>query len=196
MNLALFDFDGTITDRDSFLDFLLFSQNKTRLLLGATLLAPVLFLYKTGLLDNGKAKEIVLCFFFKGMNQNDFQLLCENYSKEKLLKLFRKNALRKIQWHLQNRDRVVIISASIENYLAPLAKELGVEVLATKLEFSEKNVFTGKYSGKNCYGSEKVARLRSLLRPEEFKEIHAYGDSKGDKEMLKLAHKAYYKPFR
>ncbi len=196
MNLALFDFDGTITHRDSFLDFLFYSQNPIQVIIGGIILFPVLLFYKLGILDNGKAKEIVLSYFFKGVNKKDFQKLCDDFGKQKLPKLFREQAVERIQWHLKQNDRVVVISASIENYLFPINGILGVEVVGTQLQFSDTDTFTGKIAGKNCYGQEKVSRLNTIIQLNEYKEIYAYGDSKGDKEMLSLAQQAFYKPFR
>jgi HAD superfamily hydrolase (TIGR01490 family) len=194
-NLALFDFDGTITDKDSFFYFLLFTQGgKANLIAKGLPLVPILMLYKLGLLNNGKAKQIVIAYFFKGKNKDDFQLSCEKFASEVLPTLLREKAIERIHWHLRKQDRVFIISASIEDYMRPLVENLGVELIATKLEYTNDTV-SGYFSGNNCYGKEKVKRLDEILKRSDFKRIYAYGDSKGDKEMLTVADEAQYKPF-
>jgi phosphoserine phosphatase len=47
----------------------------------------------------------------------------------------------------------------------------------------------------NCYGEEKVRRIRASYNLDEFNHIYAYGDSEGDKAMLDLAHEHDYKHF-
>ena len=69
-----------------------------------------------------------------------------------------------------------------------------MRLLATLLE-TENGIVTGKLSGKNCYGPEKVARIKSEFRLEEYDNIYAYGDSSGDTEMLAIATKPYYRKF-
>ena len=70
-----------------------------------------------------------------------------------------------------------------------------ITLIATELEF-EDGVFTGRFRGNNCYGKEKAKRVKALYNLKVFKTIYAYGDSAGDRELLKLADESFYKPFR
>ena len=195
MKLALFDFDGTISKKDSLLHFLRFSLTTKQFILGALALSPHLLSYFLGLQSNNKVKALIFSYFFKHWSENDFQRLCSDYAKNALPLIVHPKALAKIQWHLAQEHRVVIVSASIENYLKPWCDSLGIELLATQLAFSNDQGFTGNFHSPNCYGPEKVKRIQSLLDCTAYEFIYAYGDSKGDTEMLKLAHESHYKPF-
>ncbi len=89
-----------------------------------------------------------------------------------------------------------LVSASILDYLIPWAEDMGfTDVLATKLEIDAKGIITGNFSGKNCKGDEKVRRLEECVNDLEKHEIYAYGDSRGDKEILAIADHPFYKSF-
>ena len=90
---------------------------------------------------------------------------------------------------------MAVVSASAENWVKPWCDKYGLICLATKLEVKD-GIITGKLNGRNCYGDEKVCRIKERLDLSDYHEIIAYGDSSGDKEMLELAHHPFYKPFR
>ena len=82
---------------------------------------------------------------------------------------------------------MVIVTASPETIIAPFARGLGADLLiGTRLEFDENDRFTGRLSGANCRGEEKVRRLREAFG-EDVRLEAAYGDTSGDSEMLALA---------
>ncbi|MDX1956231.1 MAG: haloacid dehalogenase-like hydrolase, partial [Chitinophagaceae bacterium] len=68
--------------------------------------------------------------------------------------------------------------------------------LISSLLSEEGQRITGKLEGKNCNGEQKVVRIKEQFNLDEYKEIFAYGDSKGDRPMLQLATHPSYKPFR
>ncbi len=195
MNLALFDFDGTITERDSFLDFLLKTQGGLKVVLGTLRLAPTLLRHVAGFINEKEAKSAVLHHFFGNAEKPDFMALCSHYSKHKLSLLVRENALLAIHEHQKQGDRVIVVSASLDSYLRPWCESMGVELLATLPAFDTHNRFAG-IEGANCKGKEKVRRIQQILSLEDYETIYAYGDSSGDTAMLALAHHAHYKPFR
>ena len=110
-------------------------------------------------------------------------------------KIVRPKAIEKINWHKNQGHKVVVVSASIECWLRPWCEKNGLELIATKLEIKD-DIVTGKLLSKNCYGVEKVNRIKELYNIEKYDYIYAYGDSSGDKQMLELAHEKFYKPFR
>ncbi|MEJ7827548.1 MAG: HAD-IB family hydrolase [Segetibacter sp.] len=194
--IAFFDFDGTITKADSFLIFLLKNKgNNFIFLLKCLKLTPTLILWKLGYYLNGFAKEQVLKVFFKDFSWNAFEQLCLNFGKTEVPKLIRKEALQRILWHKTQGDRVIIVTASIEYYLQAFIREYEIEVIGTLLEVREGKL-TGNFSGLNCYGPEKVDRIQSLIKLQEYDEVYCYGNSKGDKEMLALANFSFYKRFQ
>jgi len=193
--LALFDFDGTITKKDSLIKFIRFSTGNIKFSLGVLLLSPMLIAYTLKLIPNHKAKEYMISYFFKGMKQDVFLNLAKNYSLTQIKHIVRPEAIRRLTWHQQQGHNIVIVSASIECWLKPWCMQHGIELIATKLEFKN-NVFTGKFLTKNCYGVEKVNRIQKLYNLNDYSYIYAYGDSKGDAQLLSLSDESYYKPFR
>lgn len=195
MNIAFFDFDGTITTDDSLLKFIRFVVGDLKFLIGLSILSPILIVYKFKLIPNYRAKQIMLSYFFKGMKEQAFMEVARKYSLEHIDCIVRAKAMEKIQRHKSDGDQVVVVSASLEYWLRPWCDQNNIELIATKLEILEGKV-TGNLLTKNCYGIEKVNRIKEIYTLEDFETIYAYGDSRGDREMLEIAHEASYKPFR
>ena len=195
IDLALFDFDGTITKDDSLLKFIRFVVGDGRFVFGLVVLSPILVAYKLKLIPNYKAKQKMLSWFFKGMRKVDFFEVTKKYSLTHIDKIVRLKAIERINWHKNQGHKVVVVSASIECWLRPWCEKNGLELIATKLEIKD-DIVTGKLLSKNCYGVEKVNRIKELYNIEKYDYIYAYGDSSGDKQMLELAHEKFYKPFR
>ena len=104
--------------------------------------------------------------------------------------------MQRLAWHRQQGHRCVVISASLELYLRPWASTVGFdEVLGSRLEVLDNGRTSGKLLGENCFGPEKMRRLEALLGPREGYTLYAYGDSRGDKELLSAADYAFYKSF-
>ncbi len=194
MSLALFDFDGTITTRDSLPDFIQYAVGKPAYYLGLIALGPVLLLYLLGIISNHFAKEKLLAWHFKGWNLERFQQISEQYSLHKIDTMLRSEAIEKLQWHQQRGDRVIVVSASMESWLKPWCDARGLELLATRLAVSN-NLLTGKFETANCHGEEKIRRVRLMVDLESFDAIYAYGDSSGDSAMLAVANHAFYRKF-
>ena len=193
-SLALFDFDGTITTKDSLAEFIKFAVGKKLYYLGLLRLSPVLFMFVTKLLPNDVAKQKMMAYFFKGWCFDKFQTIADNYAQTEINNIIRPQALQKINWHKKQGHRVIIVSASMENWLQKWCESLEIELIATKLKVIN-NKITGKFLGKNCHGEEKVNRIKILLNLSTFNVIYAYGDSSGDKAMLELADTKFYRFF-
>ena len=193
--IAFFDFDGTITSKDTLAEVLKFIKGKYNYYFGLLVLSPIIVSYKIGLLSNHRAKEILLSYFLKGMDAGKFNTLCREFTDKKLPHLLKKNALHEIRKHLQNRTPVIVISASPENWIFPWCSKFNIECIATKLEIKNGKL-TGKIEGRNCSGLEKVKHIQTRYNLSDYKKIHAYGDSKDDLPMLNLATEKNYKPFR
>lgn len=192
--IAFFDFDGTITTKDTLLEFIKFSRGNFRFLLGFLLNGHYLVAYKLKLISNQSAKEKILQFFFKNTSFEKFKEYCSEFSKNILPKLMRPKALLEIQKLQQKGCIVVVVSASPENWISDWAKKMEVHVIASKLEVKDEKL-TGKIFGKNCHGNEKVRRILEQYFITGYDVVYAYGDSKGDLPMLKLATEPFYKPF-
>ncbi|WKN42947.1 HAD-IB family hydrolase [Tunicatimonas pelagia] len=194
-NIAFFDFDGTITNRDSFIDFIIFYHGKWVAYLGLLRLLPFLLAYKVKLIPNWRAKEKVLTYFFEGEPTATFQQGCDQYATERIPPITRVGALQALQKHHDLGNDIYLVSASPENWLSAWCQQKGIKLIASRLEVIDDKL-TGKLRGNNCYGAEKVARIHQEIDLSDYEGVYAYGDSSGDREMLRLADYAYYRPFR
>ncbi|MEN9919636.1 MAG: hypothetical protein RL662_2072 [Bacteroidota bacterium] len=185
--IAAFDFDGTITTKDTLFDFIAFYHGKTRLILGLCILSPILVAHKVGFVKNYIAKQILFSYFFKNKLIHEFDSIGEKYA-HRVDCICRTSTLSRLKEHQNNGDTVIIISASITNWIKPWAKEKGIEaVLGTEIEVDLEGKITGKFRSNNCYGQEKVNRLLEIFPKRTQYILYAYGDSRGDKELLALA---------
>ncbi len=192
MRLALFDFDGTITFKDSFGDFIKYAVGQTRFYLGVICLTPVFIGFLLGLVRSWRAKELMSIFFFGGRDAQAFKRLALKYSREELPKIVREIALERIEWHRQRGDTIVVVSASIDLWLKGWCDAQQVELIATRLEEKDGRI-SGKFATKNCNGREKVRRIKERFDLSSFDCIYAYGDRPGDKPMLAIADERYYR---
>ncbi len=192
--VAAFDFDGTITYTDSLIFFFTFVVGPIRTFFYLFLSIPLFFAFFTGKIGRTGIKEALLRRFFKGRSIEEIRGLGERFVLEKLPKLISPEAIKRIEWHTKKGHRLVLVSASLDIYLAPWAKSMGFQdCLTSVLEIDKSGKITGKLKGKNCRGEEKVRRLLKLLGKREYYRIYAYGDSVGDKEMLEFADFAFYR---
>lgn len=191
--LAIFDFDGTITTRDSLFPFLIYCFGWTKTLWKLSLIAPYLALFPLGFLPRQRAKEAVLALFFRGWKMDDLRKLAVNFSKEKLDQEVRPEAFERIAWHRLQGHTLVLVSASIQVYLEPWGQKMGFEHVLTSLLEVVDGCVTGKLAGENCRSKEKVRRLQEIFGDLSNYEIYAYGDSKGDLELLAIADRPFYR---
>ncbi len=191
--IAFFDFDGTITFKDSMFDFLIKSFGYSKLFFAFFVLSPVLFLHKTGFVGNKKAKEVFLSFFFKGISRNTYLEMCNNYSEE-IDKITRSDALETIDSLKSKGYEIVIVTASIEDWVIPWANKRGIKVLGTVFE-SNYEIMGGKIVGENCYGINKVKKIKENFNIEEYQNVLAFGDTKGDYPMLELGNNYGFRVF-
>lgn len=194
MNLVLFDFDGTLTSKDSLPGFIQYAVGKPAYYFGLSLMSPILLAYFSGLIPNDIAKQKLMARYFKGWSFDRFRQVARDYSHSEIDKIIRQQAIEKLNWHQQKGDRVIVVSASMEDWLKPWCDNKGVELLATRL-VTENGLLTGKFATPNCHGEEKVNRIKALLNLSDYDRIFAYGDSSGDTEMLAIANEGYYRKF-
>lgn len=194
MHIAILDFDGTITKKDSLFDFIKYAVGKPAYYMGLFILSPMLAAYTFKLIPNYIAKEKLISNFFKGWDFDHFQKIADKYSIQKIDKIIRPQAMGKIIWHQHQGHKVVVVSASMENWLNKWCQKHNIDLIATRLEI-QNGKLTGKFATKNCYGMEKVNRIKKQYKLSEYNIIYVYGDSTGDKEMLNIATIKYYKYF-
>jgi len=192
--VAAFDFDGTITQRDTFVPFLLLAFGPSKLALAFLVLSLEAVKVGLGTSDRDRFKSLLIARLFRGKSR---QALCEagELHAKQIMQWLRPKALSRISWHRHRGDRLVLVSASMDFYLEPVARQLGFDDLLCTRASGDKLVFDGGVLGRNCRGPEKVARLKDLLGALDAFELYAYGDSDGDKEMLEAANHSFYRAF-
>jgi len=187
-----FDFDGTLTTKDSLLEFIRYAKGSCGLWLGFLRYVHLLILMKLGFYPNWKAKQKVFAHFFKGMTIEDFDAICQEFAASSK-HLLRPKGIETIDKAINEGTDVLIVSASIDNWVQPFFAN--VKVLGTQIEVKD-GVLTGRFLTKNCYGEEKVNRLKAVYPNRQDYHLTAFGDSRGDKELLAFADESHYKPFR
>lgn len=193
--IAFFDFDGTVTSKDTMLVFLRYLSGDIRYYTNMLLLTPVFAAMELGMVSNHRAKEIMLTRFIGGMEENQLQQACRRFSSEVLPLIIRPGAMDCISGFRNRGVEVVVVSAAPEYWVCDWCQAQNISLLSTRLEVINGRL-TGKILGRNCHGEEKVRRIRQAYALDGYTTIHAYGDTKADKPMLALAHQAHYKPFR
>lgn len=191
MNLALFDFDGTVTARDSFKPFLYYAAGPVRTVVGTALLTPLLAARRLGLISGSRLRQAGAYVCFRGRRAAEIEALGERYSV-KLDALVRPEMLNKIRWHQAQGDKVALVSASLAPYLRPWCERVGVECISTDLEVNAE-ILTGRYAGGDCTGPEKARRVRARYELAKYTTIYAYGDTQEDTELLALAHQRFFR---
>jgi HAD superfamily hydrolase (TIGR01490 family) len=193
--IAVFDFDGTITARDSLMEFLKFTHGYLRTLWGLFILSPVLILYKLRIIPNYTAKQLLFSWFYRGWSIKKFDVKCSNFI-DNIHQMVRPEAMEAIQRYQAEGIKVVVITASPENWVRPWADAVNLhEVIGTKLAVDSNGRLTGRFLSKNCYGPEKVNRFLERYPNRLAYILEAYGDSEGDAELLAFADKGYLKRF-
>lgn len=185
--LFAFDFDGTLTTRDTLIEFIRYACGTARFLLGFLLYSPLLVMMKLRLYSNGKAKQKVFAHFFKGMTIEAFNTLCQDFASTHR-HLLRLEVVSQLEQALSEGAEVLIVSASIDNWVQPFFPK--VKVLGTQIEVIDGRL-TGRFLTPNCYGQEKVRRILTLHPDRSAYHLTAYGDSRGDRKMLAFADEAH-----
>lgn len=195
MKIAFFDFDGTITTKDTLLEVIKYQKGKAGFYTGFLLNAPFMIALKLKLLSNQAAKEKMLSYFFKGMDLQTFQQACDNFVDEALPSMIRPGALDEIKKLKAEGFELVVVSASPQNWIKKWTDANDLGLIATRLQIVN-NVITGHIDGVNNNGTEKAVRIKAQYDLSKYEEINCYGDSSGDYAMLVLGTRAFFKPFR
>ncbi|MGN0220668.1 MAG: HAD family hydrolase [Prevotella sp.] len=205
--IYVFDFDGTLTRSDTLLAFIRYVAGTPAFLWGFLLHSPWLLLMLLRLYPNWKCKQRVFSHFFKGMEEADFDACCHGFAHSHF-HLLRPAGVDFIRQVSRQGNRMVVVTASVDRWVAPFFEHVHLHkdasndtacpeilIIGTEIEVKGGKI-TGKFLTPNCYGAEKVRRLRMAVPDVENCDLVAFGDSRGDREMLAMAKEAYYKPFR
>jgi phosphatidylglycerophosphatase C len=184
---AAFDFDGTITRRDTLVPFLVAVAGRGPVLGALAAESVPLGLAAAGRGDRDLAKERVLTRVLGGVPYGDVEAAGKAYAARITRHAITDDARERIEWHRREGHDIAIVSASLDVYLDEIGNALGIaHVLCTSLDTDARGLCTGQLRGANCRGAEKATRLRALLGDDDV-ELWAYGNSRGDDAMLALA---------
>jgi len=190
--LALFDFDGTLTTRETLPDFLRAAITGPRLALGRLLFALPVLAYRLGLLPVHVLRRWLIRFAFSGMRRADIEAAGRRFAAEVLPALIRPEMQARIDAHRAQGDTIVVVSGGFDVYLAPWCAAHGIELVCSSLE-TDGDRLTGRYAGAQCVADEKARRVRARYDLDAFREVHAHGDTHEDHALLALAQTATYR---
>lgn len=194
--VAVFDFDGTLTDRHTMWRFLRFVVTPRVFWPALASLGPVLA-RRSDHLHGGSAamaaRRSLVARFLTGMSSDVAAHHARRFVAGPLRGWIRPAALARLRWHQARGHRTVLVSNSFETYLVPWGQSVGFDdVLGTQLEVVDGRL-TGQIASADCVGPEKVRRLTERIGELDRFRIYAYGDSTGDRELLDSATQPFYR---
>ena len=194
--LALFDFDGTISSKDSMFDFFLFSFGKKRFFFSFLALSISFLKFFFRIIDSETIKIIFINHFLLNLSEQEINLLGNKYYQKRIQSILRSKAIDKIVWHKSKSHDIYIVTASLDIWIKDWVKEMNVNLISTRIDFKDKK-YIGFFETPNCNGLEKLNRIKREINLEDYSNIYAYGDSKlGDKYLFSIANQISFKPFR
>ena len=191
--LYLFDFDGTLTYKDTMFLFLKF-YNPAKYSIQFLKHVPLFLLLKLKLANAEAVKKSFISSMLKGESRYNIEKKAKLFFEENYPSLIRENALDFINNIDVENTESYIVSASLDIWVKPFAEKFNMTLVATNAEFVD-DIFTGKFIGKNCNKDEKVCRIEAELGDKKFDKIIAFGDTSGDKPMFKFANESHYRFF-
>lgn len=191
--LYLFDFDGTLTYKDTMFLYLKF-YNPSKFKLQFIKHIPLFALLKLKLADAEKVKKSFISSILKGERKVKIESKSKAFFDTNFPDIFRENALEFIKNIDRNTTECYIVSASLDIWVQPFAEKFNIKLLATRAEYKD-DIFTGNFIGKNCNNAEKVNRVIDAIGNKKFDKTIAFGDTSGDKEMLAWANEGKFEFF-
>ncbi|MBP7973973.1 MAG: HAD-IB family hydrolase [Kaistella sp.] len=191
--LYLFDFDGTLTYKDTMFLYLKF-YNSMKFYVQFVKHIPLFVLLKLKLADAEKVKKSFISSILKGESRTKIEKKSQSFFEKYQDEIFRVNALEFINNIDRTQTESYIVSASLDIWVKPFAEKLEMKLLSTRAEFKN-DIFTGNFIGKNCNGPEKVKRIIETVNERKFDKIIAFGDTSGDREMLSWADESHFEFF-
>ena len=188
MKIYFFDFDETITTKDTFIEFLKFSKGDRYFYLTSIVIVFYFFLFKLNVISAENSKRYILKFYFKGYNKEKLDQLGSDFIKYISSNgIIKNDFLTIINLAKSNNHTVVVVSASFDIWVEKFCFIHSLTCICTNLSYDRNNIFNGLFSTPNCNGEEKAKRINDSFTLSDFSEIIVYGDSKGDIEMMNLA---------
>lgn len=192
MQLALFDFDHTVTTGDSYARFLRRVATPAQLARARWSVGPWLLAYRAGLIPAQAMRARVTSLVFRGRDREEIAAHGEPFARQCLPPMLRPEMMARIDWHHRQGHQLVLVSASLDSYLQPWCRQHGLELICNRLAADDRDRLTGHYEDGDC-GPRKAARITARYDLSGYDRIHAYGDSREDRAMLALAQARWYR---
>lgn len=184
--LVLVDFDKTLYKKDSLIEFTRFYKGNFQFIIGLISLLPSLIKWKMGIISNEKAKQKFINYFFKNEDYTLFLAKGKKFSTENISKNINQTIWKQIKNFQENNAEIYIVTASFQEWIINWAEQNKIKLISTQLEIIDHRI-TGNFKTKNCYGIEKVNRIKAEINLENYNKITVFGKGKGDYEMLQLS---------
>ena len=191
--LYFFDFDGTLTYKDTMFLYLKF-YNSAKFNFQFLKHIPLFILLKLKLASAEKVKKSFISSILKGQSKTKIEEKSQQFFEKYYPEIIRENAIEFIQNIDREHTESYLVTASLDIWVKPFAEKFKMNLLATRAEFKNE-IFTGNFVGNNCNGGEKVHRIKEALQGKKFDKTIAFGDTSGDKEMLEWANESHFEFF-
>lgn len=188
-NLALFDFDGTLCSKDSFTGFIFYALRKRHIVRKGLKILPWIQAYYLNLYPAHAMRQTLFRAMFSESNAQEVQRIADEYA-QKLMHSLDPALFKQLKSHQQLGHEVALVSASVDLYLQPICKLLGIELICTEVDIQDQ-ILTGSYQTLDCSCEQKKLRILEKYHLPAFDKIYAYGNSSEDQDMLELADYRY-----
>lgn len=191
--IAVFDLDGTITDKDTYLEFIKFAKGSVKFYLGLMLLSPRIIAFYLKWISNNQLKLAFFQYFFGTTEVSDLRKSGTQFAFNRIPDMVRSGAQQVLRWHLDRGHEVLILTASSDLWVGKWCEMNNFQLISTKFQAVD-NKFTGAFEGSNCFGPEKKKLLLEFFRDKEYYFTYGYGDSAADSYFLELVDQSFLMP--
>lgn len=183
MKTVIFDFDGTLTKRDTLRPFGHYLASKRKRYCPLILLYLGLIAYRFKIISDKCLKQLFLKLFIKDETAGRIHQLVNEFLDHTIPALLNEPVYAHLRRHLDHGDKVYIASANFDFFLEPLREKWHLSgLICTKTE-SDEHGYTGKIIGACCKKNDKLVKLLSVFGADNLKTFIAYGD-KEDEPLL------------
>jgi phosphatidylglycerophosphatase C len=183
---AIFDLDKTLTVRGCFTPFALYAAKKhpsrffslpNILLVAAT--------SSLGFYERDDVKLLIWRKVFGGLHREKIEALGTEFGETWAGKELRRETRAVLKRHKAAGDRLVLATAAMDIVAEPFGRLLGFDqIICTRTAWTADSHVSGTFDGRNCYGAEKLRRVRGELREIDPKSATAYSDHITDLPLL------------
>ncbi len=189
---VVFDLDGTITKKDTYIPFLASCMKTFGVRKWSILLLPIYTtIFKLGFITNSRLKAEFLKAILGGVTHDEVKAVAKQFVRQLFEGRINNEILELLHDYRRKGHRLILASASFDFYVETIADMLRTDsFVCTKAEIRD-HYFTGRIDGKNCYGEEKVRQVLNLIGPREMQNIIVYTDHYSDLPLVRESRTAY-----